>query len=190
MRKSDNLSGICLLVLVLIAVSGVFGSKLKYIRYSGTLIRVNLESPNPYFEFEDRNTFQTRQIHCDLETLSKVKEILAESQSSLDVDGKASMSVENKGSLQCDGKPNLGKRFRVGIPEAKPGNKKFVKGQVLESDPTTGQIVYSGAAGRRGYLTVSTEEATEYRTRLDRMETVEIRRNYRYDRVRRIFVAE
>jgi|GEM_PF-6368987 len=190
MRKAAKLSVMSLVFFLLFLHSEAEATKIKWIRYSGKLIRVNLVANLPYFEYEEKNAFQTRRIFCDQETLTNLQEIQSKSASPLDVDGKASVSSEGKGNVICEGKPNVGRRFQVGVPEGTSAQSKFVAGQILEADPVTGQIVYSGAAGRRGYLTVSPEKAQEYRERLDRMETVEISGKYRYHRLKRYFVEE
>jgi hypothetical protein len=187
--KSAKLTGMLLLVLLGLAFSPLLGTKIKMFRYSGKLLRIVLDGKESYVEFEDQNSLHIRKIHCEAETLSSLKGYIGQ-ETGLSVDGKATSRSDRNEIWYCDGRPNVQRRYSVGISSGESTNRKFILGQILESDPASGQIVYTQAAGRRGYLTVSPELAREYRARLDQMESVEIKGNFRYDRIKRYFVEE
>lgn len=189
MKKSANLSEISLLLIFLFFLPVHSGTKAKMIRYSGKLLGSFPLSQPPYFEYEDKYTFQSKKIHCDRETTALLEEKWKESKD-FQVDGKAIVKVESDGAFFCEGRPNVGTRYKVSAPSPSQAGSKWIQGQVLEADPTSGQIVYSSPYGKRSYLTLSKEQAATFHERISRMETVEIRGNFRYDRVKRYFVEE
>ncbi len=165
------------------------GTEPKVVRYSGDLLRVALDVAEPFFEFEETASMKTKRVYCDLETL-KVFSKYKGAERGLSVDGKAKFQNASQDGWQCLGAPNIRKQFRIGANNLSSANSRQVSGQVVEADGNTGQIVYMEARGRRGYLTVAPSLAAEFKSRLDRMETVEISGSFRYDRVRRYFVEE
>ncbi|MDZ4727642.1 MAG: hypothetical protein SH817_15900 [Leptospira sp.] len=158
----------------------------KMVRYSGSLLKIELNQTPVYFEYKDSSTSRSRRIYCDARTLSDWKSYVGKEEG-IQVRGKANFTGKDTDSLYCLGKPVLHRPFQVGrLPESN-SQLRYVSGQVLEADPKTGQIVYSQPNGRRAYLTVSLEEAEGYKARIDKMEVVELDGNYKYNRLKRYF---
>lgn len=189
MKKTAKLSEITFFLCFLVFLPIHSGTKAKVIRYSGKLLGSYPQALPPYFEYEDKYTFQSKRIHCDKETTTSLEAKWNESKD-LQVEGKASASAESGATLYCEGRPSVGTRFKVSGPSPSQASSKWIQGQVLEANPETGQIVYTSPYGKRGYLTVSKELAGVYHEKISRMEAAEIRGNFRYDRVRRHYVEE
>lgn len=158
----------------------------KMIRISGELVSWEVEGEDPYFRFLDPTNLREKTIHCDSETMrlsfgNKPK-------SNLYVEGKATQLTPTSDEWLCVGKPHVFQRFKVSSP-VKTSQTKTVQGQVVEADPTTGQIVYL-VRGRRFYLTIDPVEAKSMADTLAELGTVNIDGEYRYDRIKRYYVKD
>ncbi|WP_244147681.1 hypothetical protein [Leptospira yanagawae] len=156
------------------------------IRISGELVSWEVEGEDPYFRFLDPTNLREKTIHCDSETMrlsfgNKPK-------SNLYVEGKATQLTPTSDEWLCVGKPHVFQRFKVSSP-VKTSQTKTVQGQVVEADPTTGQIVYL-VRGRRFYLTIDPVEAKSMADTLAELGTVNIDGEYRYDRIKRYYVKD
>ncbi|MDF3820566.1 hypothetical protein P3G55_11680, partial [Leptospira sp. 96542] len=100
--------------------------------------------------------------------------------------GKMSQLSPTSDVWLCVGKPHIFQRFSVGPNRNLGIGTKQVKGQVVEANGETGQIVYL-ERGRRIYLTIDPILAQEMEQRLGKMEVVEIDGEFRYDRIRHFY---
>lgn len=78
--------------------------------------------------------------------------------------------------------------YEIGVSKGK-SLARYIQGQVIEANAETGQIVYL-VRSRRNYLTIDPIVATQFADRLGRLETVEIKGYYRYDRTQRFYIPD
>lgn len=78
--------------------------------------------------------------------------------------------------------------YEIGVSKGK-SLSRYIQGQVLEANAETGQIVYL-VRSRRNYLTIDPQIAGQYADKLSRLETVEIKGFFRYDRTQRFYIAD
>ncbi len=160
----------------------------KVHRFSGKLIQIVAQGQESYIEYEDSTSLRLRKVFCDADTMKTLFSYSGKEEGHF-VEGKATQLTPTSEIWVCLGKPNVMKRFSVGVPTKAEPNSKFVAGQVVEASGETGRIVYM-TQGRRNYLTVAPSIAQEFQSRLEKMEIVEIKGNFTYDRVKRYYVGE
>ncbi|MDF3821808.1 hypothetical protein P3G55_18025, partial [Leptospira sp. 96542] len=97
----------------------------KIVRFSGTLLAWEADSPNPSFQFEDKASGKRRIVHCDKETMSSLHPNLDGSTS---IDGKMSQLSPTSDVWLCVGKPHIFQRFSVGPNRNLGIGTKQVKG--------------------------------------------------------------
>lgn len=164
--------------------SPILSKEPKLVRFSGKLISWEPEKPEPFFVYQDSTSLREKKIFCDYNTMKLVP--YKEGQNS-SIEGKMSQVNPTSEIWICHGKPHIFSRYEVGVTRPDTGVSKQVQGQVVEANPSTGQIVYL-VKGRRNYLTIDPIEAKEMADRLEKLELVEISGSYRYDRIRRIYL--
>ncbi len=189
MRKFATMMLTLFVVLVPLRFGNLSGTKVKMIRYSGKLIRIDPKAETPYFTLEENNTFKTKDIFCDRKSVQELLERF-ESKKDIHVQGKAVLKNQDGVFYFCDGPPNIVQKYEVQIGSETKGKTKFVMGQILEANPATGQIVYLEPNGRRGYLRIDREMAQDFQERIEKMERVEIKGDFYYDRVKGYYVRD
>ncbi|ABZ96944.1 Hypothetical protein; putative signal peptide [Leptospira biflexa serovar Patoc strain 'Patoc 1 (Paris)'] len=187
LTRSKQLFLICrfLWLFVLFSTSGSAKER-KVIRFSGELISWESVGENSHFRFLDATNLRERTILCDPETMSL--SFGNKTKGNLYVEGKAAQSSPTSDQWLCVGKPHVFQKYQV-TSQARQAQTKTIQGQVVEADPSTGQIVYL-VRGRRFYITIDPMDAKEMAEALSQMKTVTIDGEYRYDRIKRYYVKD
>lgn len=187
LTRSKQLFLICrfLWLFVLFSTSS-FPKERKVIRFSGELLSWESEGENSHFVFLDATNLRERTIYCDPDTMAL--SFGNKPKRNLHVEGKAAQSSPTSDTWLCVGKPHVFQKYQVSSP-SRTSQTKTVQGQVVEADPTSGQIVYL-VRGRRFYLTIAPTEAKDMADALSQLKTVSIDGEYRYDRIKRYYVKD
>ncbi len=159
----------------------------KVVRFSGKLIQLETSGPEAFIEYEDSTSQRIKKIYCDADTMKGFSQFEG-NESGLFVEGKATQLSLTSDILVCVGRPNIRKKYSVEPPSLKKTNLRAIYGQVVEAEEN-GQIVYT-SNGRRSHLNIDPNIAAAYKKKLERMETVEIRGNFYYDRGKGYYVEE
>ncbi|TGN10620.1 hypothetical protein EHS11_09690 [Leptospira ilyithenensis] len=159
----------------------------KVVRFSGKLIQLETSGPEAFIEYEDSTSQRIKKVYCDADTMKGFSEF-AGNESGLFVEGKAAQLSLTSDVWVCVGRPNIRKKYSVEPPSSKKTNLRAIYGQVVEAEEN-GQIVYT-SNGKRSHLSIDPRIAAGFKKKLERMETVEIRGNFYYDRGKGYYVEE
>ncbi|WP_411821759.1 hypothetical protein [Leptospira sp. 'Mane'] len=186
--KSITAPAFLLFLPIIVAICfSVEARERKVVRFSGKLIQLETSGPEPFIEYEDSTSQRIKKVYCDSDIMKTFSD-LSGKESGLFVDGKATQLSLTSDIWLCVGKPNIRKKYSVEPPSLKKTNLRAIYGQVVEAEEN-GQIVYT-SNGRRSHLSIDPNLAASFKKKLDRLETVEIRGNFYYDREKGYYLAE
>lgn len=186
--KSISAPAFLLFLSIIVAIGfSLEARERKVVRFSGKLIRLETSGREAFIEYEDSTSQRIKKIYCDQDMMKGFSEFVG-NESGFFTEGKATQLSLTSDVWVCVGRPNIRKKYSVEPPSLKKTNLRAIYGQVVEAEEN-GQIVYT-SNGRRSHLNIDPNIASAFKKKLERMETVEIRGNFYYDRGKGYYVEE